>query len=118
MALAQPAYFPRVPVERSLRRLHGVVEAVHYGPDGRVAWVRAYLRRFDNFSDRVRLTREDLVRRLQGGQRFRVGKPRPRLGNDFEVGPAVTLAQRAGEPFLTLEGAPSSEQELAGVPVL
>ncbi len=114
-----PAYFPKVAVPKALRRVHGVVETVHYDQDGRVRWVRAYLRRFDAFSDRVVLSRDELIARLKAGQTFVLGKQQdPFLGNVFEIGPALRLAEKQGHPFLVLEGQPLGERELEGAPVL
>jgi len=55
-----------------------VLEAVHYGPDGRtIEWARGYERIFSHYSDRRLYTRKDLIRALRQGKRIAVG-PRGR----------------------------------------
>lgn len=113
-----PAYFPKTRVDKTLRNVHGVVEAAHYDDQGQLRWVRVHLRRFDTFADHQILTRDELVTRLKAGQTFVVGKRHPLLGNAFEVGPALRLAEKDGQPFLLVEGHTTEERELAGVPLL
>ncbi len=113
-----PAYFPKVRLDKRLRRIHGVIEAVHYDAEGRILWARGYLRRFDNFSDRARLSRDQLIARLKAGQRFYLGKPDPLLGNTFTLGPEIRLLQKEGAPFLVAGEETSTERELAGAPEL
>ncbi len=117
MTHAQPAYFPKVSVARQLREVDGVIEAVHYAPDGRIAWARAYVRRFANFSDRVRLSRQELIRRLQNGQRFYLGRREPLFGAAFDLGSRVRLSEKDGAPFIVLEGKQGTK-ELEGAPLV
>lgn len=118
MAESIPAYFPKVRRPRRLwQRVHGVVEAVHYAPDGRVAWVRAYPRRWVHYADRVQMSREELIARLQRGERWFLGQRQRFLGSDgFTLGPQICLTERQGQPYLVLSGQPPGERELAGAP--
>ncbi len=63
-----------------------VVEAVHYQPDGQVAWVRAYHRRGPTFSDWMILKRPELVESLKAGKRIVTGKRVAYMAGTFEVG--------------------------------
>jgi hypothetical protein len=69
----------------------GVIEAVHYAPDGQIAWVRAYERRGAAFSDHVLINRERLIEKLQHGKCFMLGKRIERQAGTFEVSVAVRL---------------------------
>lgn len=94
-------------------KLDGVVEAVRYTPDGRIAAVRAYERRGAVWSDHVLLDRKTLLERLRQGRRFAVGRRKPFLGGQFEVGKPMRLS---GEWIIT-EGQAAARDILAGVPI-
>ncbi len=97
-----------------------VLEAVHYGPDGRtIEWARGYERLFSHYSDRRIFTRQDLIRALRQGKRIAVGQRKPQMGNQFDIQGTVTLAPHGSDLWLTIQGAtPEAERELAGVPQL
>lgn len=96
----------------------GVVDAVHYAPDGNVAWVRAYERRGSTWSDHVLLDREALIYRLKSGKRFFAGNRVEFEGGEFEVGPRITLQESAAGPLLTTDHSASDHDSLAPIPVL
>ena len=99
-------------------KFDGVVEAVHYQPDGQVAWVRAYERRGATFSDHVLIDRQNLIQRLKRGKRFVVGQRIPYLASTFEVSTSVQVVQVDGKELLATPGAQSGRDTLAGVPVI
>jgi hypothetical protein len=96
----------------------GVIEAVRYAPPGRVAVVRAYERRGPTFSDRVLISRDELVRRLQAGQRFVAGERQPQLASTFTVASAICLVEKDGQKYLATADAPiAGSDSLVGVPL-
>jgi len=100
----------------------GVIEAVRYAPPGRIAVVRAYERRGPTFSDRVLISREELVRRLQAGKRFVFGERQPQLASTFTVASAIFLVEKDGQKYLATAGAPAASSDaacdsLVGVPL-
>ncbi len=99
-------------------KFDGVIEAVHYQPDGQVDWVRAYERRGPAFSERILLDRQTLVERLMAGQRFVVGKRLPYLGSTFAVSQPVRLVQRSDGDALVVGDVQGEEDRLEGVPVI
>ncbi len=97
-------------------KVDGVIETVHYNPEGKIEWVRAYLRSGFIFSDVMLLDRETLVQRLQEGARFFTGRRIPFQGNKFELGDPLRLEGRNGSERI-VAGNPSSKEgdSLAGV---
>jgi len=82
------------------QKLDGIVEAVHYAPDGQVQWVRAYEKRGPIFSDRVLIERQALIEKLKAGKNYAAGKRKPYLGGTFEAGPALRLVEQDGKTVL------------------
>ncbi len=97
-----------------------ILEAVHYGPDGRtIAWARGYERLFSHYTDRRIFTRQDLIRALRQGKRIAVGQRRPLMGNQFAIQGEVVLAPHGSDLWLVTKGTPQdAPRELAGVPHL
>jgi len=100
----------------SPKKFDGVIEAVHYGADGRVEQVRLYERRGAVFSDRVLLNRDDFVRRIRTRKVFVTGKRKPYMGAVFETGLQIRLTGAAGKEMLVAGNAPAGNDHLEGVP--
>lgn len=66
------------------KKFDGVIEAVRY-KNGQIEVVRAFERRGAAFSDRVLLSRGELVNRLKKGLKFRVGRRKEFLAGSFEL---------------------------------
>jgi hypothetical protein len=96
----------------------GVVEAVHYTPDGQVDWVRTYLRRGPVFSDYILLERQTLIEHLKSGKRYLAGKRVPQLASTFEVTEPVSVIQKDGKDILVTGNIQSDRDNLAGVPLI
>lgn len=99
-------------------KFDGVVQAVHYSPDGRVAWVRAYMRRGPTFSDRLLLDRQILVDHLKAGKRIFVGQRIPQMAGTFEVSEPLRLIEKDGKEILTVGKVEADQDCLAGVPFI
>lgn len=91
-----------------------VVEAARYAPDGQIAFVRAYERRGNIWSDCLLLSRAQLLERLKKGQVVLVGQRRLYLGSDFEFGGPIRLVGQA----VVLDGQSAGRDHLPGVPLL
>jgi hypothetical protein len=100
------------------KKYDGVVEAVHYSPDGRVEWVRAYLRRGAAWSDRVILQRDQLVREIKAGKKFMVGQRVVYMAGTFEVSSPIKLNGQEGSEVLNSTLKPADGDCLEGVPIL
>jgi hypothetical protein len=66
-------------------KIDGVIETVHYSPDGQITYVRAYQRRGASFSDVVLIKREDLVRLLNSGEQYYTGERVYAMGTEFKT---------------------------------
>ncbi len=96
----------------------GVLEAVHYKPDGQVEWVRVYERRGAVFSDRMLLKRTQFIDELKAGKRYVVGERIPMQGAKFNVSQAVHLYERNGKQVIAVGEAQPGADDLSGVPVI
>jgi hypothetical protein len=94
------------------KKVDGVVEAVRYAPDGKVALVRIYERRGPAFSDRILLDREQFAAVLQGKKRFVAGKRLAFYGATFETGAEIRLVNG----YIQSELGTGERDDLKGVP--
>jgi hypothetical protein len=100
-------------------KFDGVIESVHYAPDGSLAWARIYERRGPTFSDWVLLDRAGLVERLKAGKKFVLGRRVEYLSSTFEVSQPVRLEQRDGsEVIVAGDNALGKGDSLPGAPVV
>jgi hypothetical protein len=96
----------------------GVIEAVHYTPEGQIAWVRAYERRGPTFSDRVLIDRSSLIDRLKARQRFVIGQRKPQWASTFETASSLQLIQKGGRKLI-VTGEPAADHDfLDGAPLI
>jgi hypothetical protein len=102
------------------KKVDGVIEAAHFGPDGHLLWVRAYERRGPTWSDLVLLDRAALVERLKARKRFHVGARREFWASEFDLGSQLRLTQSSHGSFLIIgDGNPNIPQDqLEGIPVV
>lgn len=101
------------------KKFDGVVEAVRYAPDGKVELVRVYERRGAAFSDRVLLTRQELIERLKARKRYYAGQRVRFMAGTFELGQPVSVQGNSGSEVLVSGAADknSKEDALAGIPL-
>jgi len=98
-------------------KVDGVVETVRYDPDGQVILVRIYERRGPTWSDRVLLSREDLVKRIKKGQHFYTGSRIPLMAGSFEYGRPLRLRKVNGKEILLSGFGDTTRDMLDGVPL-
>jgi hypothetical protein len=99
-------------------KFDGVIEAVHYLPDGQVDWVRGYLRRGITWTDRLILKRADLIDQIKSGKKVMLGKRTTLKGSVFEVSVPVQVVQRNGIEMLNTSSSSTDRDQLEGLPVL
>jgi hypothetical protein len=99
-------------------KFDGVIEAVHYNPDGQIAWVRAYERRGPTFSDRVLLDRSSLIERLKARKRFVIGQRKPQWASTFDTASSLQLIQKGGRELIVTRLASTDHDLLDGAPLI
>ncbi|MFL7891308.1 MAG: hypothetical protein AB8I56_04515 [Anaerolineales bacterium] len=96
----------------------GVIQAVHYDDQGKIGWVRAFLRRGAVWTDFVKLQRGELVEKINSGARIRTGERLHYLGATFKTSYPVELV-KANSHEVILAGDKKSEKDyLEGVPLI
>jgi hypothetical protein len=96
----------------------GVLEAVHFNPDGQLDWVRVYERRGAVFTDRLMLNRDAFIKQLKAGKSYMVGERIPNLGGKFNVTKTVHLLQQNSKLVIVVGNAQANKDELSGVPII
>ena len=99
-------------------KIDGVIEAVRYNPDGRINWVRAYLRRGPTYSDRILVDRQKLIEMLKTGKSIMSGVRVEQMASTFQLGKPVRLLQSNDHEVLVTGEIESSQDRLEGVPIL
>ena len=98
------------------KKYDGVVEAVRYTPEGKVKFVRIYMRRGPTWSDIMLMTREDFVSVLKSGKLVMAGKRVEYLAGTFEVSKRVEMKGQDGQEILYVSQPSGGRDNLEGVP--
>jgi hypothetical protein len=96
----------------------GVIEAVHYTPDGKVDWVRAYLRRGPTWGDRVIIPRQALISDIKAGRKMALGQRVEFMAGTFDISAPVKVVGTDGHEVLVTRDGASDRDILEGLPVL
>ncbi len=100
-------------------KFDGVVDAVHFTPEGALAWVRVYERRGPTFSDLTLVNRAELVKRMKAGKKYVLGRRIIYRASEFEISRALRLVPQDGKEFIVLDDSDgSTEDNLSGAPVV
>jgi hypothetical protein len=100
------------------QKYDGVIEAVHYTPDGQVDWVRAYLRRGPTWSDRIIMRRQDLIDEIKSGKRMMLGKRVQYMAGTFEVSKSIKIGGSDSQEYLFSAYSSTKRDFLEGAPVI
>lgn len=98
------------------KKFDGVIEAVRYNSEGKVALVRGYELRGVTYSDRVLLDRATLLERLKKGKKFIVGQRKEYWASTFEFGKMVKVVSNNGDEYLTTREDTPKRDELEETP--
>jgi hypothetical protein len=96
----------------------GIIQTVRYDNEGRIEWVRAFLRRGPTWSDYIILDRETMISQIKSGKRFAAGKRTPQMGTTFEITDPVRLYQADGQDVLVTGDIQANQDCLEGVPLI
>ncbi len=100
------------------QKVDGVVQAVHYNPDGQVSWVRVYLRRGATYSDRIMLDRQTLINHLKSGKHYFAGQPVPQMASTFKISDSLRLIEKNGKQVLATGNHEVDQDHLEGIPLI
>lgn len=98
------------------KRVDGIVDAVRFSNEGEIEFVRVYKRRGAVFSDRILLSRGELIDQLRKRKRYFTGTRKPLMGTTFAVGEAVKLSGKKEATRVIVGNAASESDSLPGVP--
>jgi hypothetical protein len=98
------------------KKIDGVIEAVHYEQDGKIKWVRAYLRRGFTYSDHMLIDRQALIDYLKAGLNFYSGQRVKLMGSTFDLGEPLHLVQKDEVEVLNLGKTESNRDSFPAVP--
>ena len=96
----------------------GIVQAVHYNPQGQVDWVRVFLRRGPTWSDVILLNRQSLIDQISAGKKFMAGDRIPLLAGTFKVTKPIKILSKDQGKFLITGDLVSEKDCLDGVPLV
>ena len=100
------------------KKYDGVIECVRYAPEGKLSEVRMFERRGPTYSDRLLVSRPELLQRLRQGKKFAVGAPKPLLASTFEICAEVRLVgPRSQECIVAGKNPGSDRDDLQGAPL-
>ena len=99
-------------------KIDGVVQAVHFQPNGQVGWVRAFLRRGPTFTDYILLNRQTLIQNLKEGKKYWIGKRIPQLASTFEVTQPLRVLTQDDRDILVVGDDSPDRDSMKGVPVI
>lgn len=99
-------------------KVDGVIEAVHYGADGRLVWARVYERRGPTFSDLVVLDRAELMKRVKAGKKYIGGKRQSLLASTFDLYKPVAIVTHGGSEYLSAGDPRQNQDYLAEIPLV
>ncbi len=102
---------------KASNKIDGLVEAVHYGPNGRLEYVRVYQKLGATFSDRVLLNREQLVEQLKNGKRFSHGQRKESWGFTFEPDLEIGLVSENNQEVIRTATGSGTGDDLKGIPL-
>lgn len=98
-------------------KIDGIVEGVKYSPDGKIEYVRAYLRRDMAYSDVIILQRDELIHRLDSGEKIFTGKRKKFLGSSFDTHHQIQLIDVQGDRMIQAGETGQTRDYLEGVPI-
>jgi hypothetical protein len=96
----------------------GIIQAVRYGEDGQILWVRAFLRRGSTWSDHVLIERHALIAQMKSGKHFVAGERIPLEASTFKNSAPMKLVQKDGSEILVAGEIEADRDCLEGVPLI
>lgn len=96
----------------------GVVVAARYSPQGKIEWVRAFVRHGFVFSDRMDMDRETLLKNLREGKKFKTGERITYQGNDFKISDDIQLIESDSGSKIIAGEVSKNRDSLGNIPII
>jgi purine nucleoside phosphorylase len=98
------------------KKADSIVEAVKYTPEGKVALVRVYQRLGPAYSDRLLLSREQLLDQLHSKKKVVVGTRILMMGTSFDTGAEIRAVKTVSGEYIQSTAGSGERDDLKGVP--
>lgn len=98
------------------KKFDAILEAVRVDDDGQVQLARIYERHGVVFSDHFLIGRDDLISRINSGQKILTGKRQYKMGSVFDTGEDVRVVSSKGKEVLAVGSGESEKDHLQSVP--
>lgn len=99
------------------KKVDGIIEAVRYTADGKLKFIRAYLRRGSIWSDRVLMTRDELIQQIEAGKNWYIGQRVPFMAGTFDTAYPVLVKGPKGQETLFSGQHQEGRDNLEGAPI-
>ena len=97
-------------------KFDGILAAVRVNEDGRLEIARIFERHGVVFSDHFLVDRDNLIKRIKGGQKFLTGKRQYKMGSRFDTGEEVRVVSSQGKDYLVVGAVDADRDQLQLVP--
>jgi hypothetical protein len=98
------------------KKFDAILAAVRVGEDGQVQLARIFERYGVVFSDHFLVDRDDLIKRIKGGQKIQTGKRQYKMGSVFDTGEDVRVISSKGKEVLVVGSGEAEKDHLQSVP--
>lgn len=99
------------------KKIDGVVEAVRYTPEGKLKMARVYLRRGSIWSDRIMLTRDELLQEIKTGKNWVVGQRVLYMAGTFNTSSAIQVKDANGQAVIHTGQPQDNRDSMEGAPI-
>jgi len=98
------------------KKFDAILEAVRVDEDGQVQLARIFERHGVIFSDHFLIDRDDLIKRINSGQKILTGKRQYKMGSVFDTGEDVRVVSSKGKDLLSVGSGDADKDHLQSVP--
>ncbi|MBW6472384.1 MAG: hypothetical protein K0B14_04610 [Anaerolineaceae bacterium] len=98
------------------KKFDAILSAVRVDEEGQVQLARIFERHGVVFSDHFLIDRDDLIKRIKGGQKIVTGKRQYKMGSVFDTGEDVQVVSSKGKDLLSVGSGEADKDHLQSVP--
>lgn len=98
------------------KKFDAILEAVRFDENGQVQLARIFERYGVVNSDHFLISRDDLIKRINSGQKILTGKRQYKMGSSFDTGEDVLVVSSKGKEVLAVGSGEADKDHLQFVP--